>query len=157
MPSISARWLIVILVCAIARSPATLAVWPPRKCRMLTPASNPWRLTAMKSRAGPWNQVAVIHPSVGCHTVANRSQSPASRHSAQFSTSSRMANLSASAVGSTEGSLVVEAVTYGHTACHRRHGTIERRIGPRPPWHNLAARLPLFDALMSVGHDFGIE
>ena len=66
---------------------------------MLTPKSNPWRLTAMKSRAGPWNQVAVIQPSVGCHTVANRSQSPASRHSAQFSTSSRIANLSASTDG----------------------------------------------------------
>src|SRR5579871_4703310 len=63
---------------------------------MLTPLSKPWRLTAMKSRAGPWNQVAVIQPSAGCHTVASRSQSPASRHSAQFSTSSRMANLSAS-------------------------------------------------------------
>src|SRR5437764_15264509 len=66
---------------------------------MLTPLSNPLRLAAMKSGAGPWNQVAVIQPAVGCHTVANRSQSPASRHSAQFSTSSRMANLSASAVG----------------------------------------------------------
>jgi hypothetical protein len=72
---------------------------------MLTPTSSPRRLAAMKSRAGPWNQVAVIQPSVGCHTVANRSQPPASRHSAQFSTSSRMANLSASVVGCTEGSL----------------------------------------------------
>src|SRR5262252_380642 len=103
---------------------------------MLTPASSPRRLAAMKSRAGPWNQVAVIQPSVGCHTVANRSQSPASRHSAQFSTSSRMANLSASAVRCTGAPLVVEAVTHGHPACHRRY---------------------LFDALVSVGHDVGIE
>ena len=79
-------------------------------------------LAAMKSGAGPWNQVAVIQPSVGCQTVANRSQSPASRHSAQFSTSSRMANLSASAVGGTKPPLAVGAVTYGHTACHRRRG-----------------------------------
>jgi len=32
--------------------------------------------------------------------------------------------------------LVVEAVTHGHPACHRRY---------------------LFDALVSVGHDVGIE
>lgn len=55
--------------------------------RILTPLSNPSRLIAMKSVAGPWNHVAVIQPSSGCHTVANRSQSPASRHSAQSSTS----------------------------------------------------------------------
>jgi hypothetical protein len=47
-----------------------------------------------------------------------------------------MANLSASAVGCTGAPLVVEAVTYGHTACHRRS---------------------LFDALVSVGHDLGIQ
>jgi hypothetical protein len=53
---------------------------------MLTPFSKPRLLAAMKSAAGPWNHVALIQPS-GCHVVANRSQSPASRHSAQFSTS----------------------------------------------------------------------
>ena len=57
---------------------------------MLTPFSKPSRLTAMKSRAGPWNQVAVIQPS-SCHTVAKRSQSPASRHITQFSINSRIA------------------------------------------------------------------
>ena len=51
---------------------------------MFTPRSKPCLLTAMKSRAGPWNQVAVIQPS-SCHTVAKRSQLPASRHSTQFS------------------------------------------------------------------------
>jgi len=74
--------------------------------------------------------------------------------------------------------LVVEAVTHGHTACHRQPGTIECHPaghgpglshGPGPgaaapvparPWHNLAAQVNrryLFDALGSVGHDFGIE
>ncbi len=61
---------------------------------MLTPRSKPCLLTRMKSRAGPWNQVAVIQPS-SCHTVAKRSQSPASRHSTQFSITSRMACRSA--------------------------------------------------------------
>ena len=54
-----------------------------------TPRSNPSRLTRMKSAAGPWNQVAIMNPS-SCQTVANRSQSPASRHTAQFSTRSRI-------------------------------------------------------------------
>ena len=56
---------------------------------MFTPRSKPSRLTRMKSAAGPWNQVAIMNPS-GCQTVANRSQSPASRQTTQFSTSSRI-------------------------------------------------------------------
>ena len=56
---------------------------------MFTPRSKPSRLTRMKSAAGPWNQVAIITPS-SCQTVAKRSQSPASRHTTQFSTSSRI-------------------------------------------------------------------
>src|SRR5437764_1336351 len=84
----------VIFVWAIARSPDTSQVKPERVWRMFTPDSKPLRLTAMNSRAGPWNQVAVIHPS-RCHTVANRSQSPESRHRTQFSTVSRIASLSA--------------------------------------------------------------
>jgi hypothetical protein len=44
--------------------------------------------------AGPWNQVAVIQPSE-CQTVAKRYQSPASRHTTQFSTVSRIARFSA--------------------------------------------------------------
>jgi len=82
-----------ILVWAIARVPAMSHVQPPRKCRMLTPRSNPSRLTRMNSEAGPWNHVAVIHAS-SCQTVANRSQSPASRQSAQLSMTSRMASVS---------------------------------------------------------------
>src|SRR5436309_7396905 len=83
----------VILVCAIARWPATSIDEPPRKCRMLTPLFQPSRLTSIKRSAGPWNQVAIIRPS-GCHTLRKRSQSPASRQSAQFSTTSRMRNRS---------------------------------------------------------------
>ena len=56
---------------------------------MFTPRSKPSRLTRMKSVAGPWNHVAIMKPS-SCQTVANRSQSPASRHTTQFSTSSRI-------------------------------------------------------------------
>jgi hypothetical protein len=41
------------------------------------------RVTSMNSLAGPWNHVAVIHPS-SCQTVAKRAQSPASCQSAQF-------------------------------------------------------------------------
>ena len=51
---------------------------------MLTPLAQPSCVTRMNSVYGPWNQVAIITPS-GCHTVANRSQSPASRHTAQRS------------------------------------------------------------------------
>ncbi len=40
----------------------------------------------MNSSAVPWNQVAIMRPS-SCHTVRKRSQSPASRHTTQFSTS----------------------------------------------------------------------
>ena len=57
---------------------------------MLTPLSKPARLTAMNSSAEPWNQVAIMRPSA-CQTVRKRSQSPASRHTAQFSTNSRIA------------------------------------------------------------------
>lgn len=61
---------------------------------MLTPLAQPSCVTRMNSANGPWNQVAIITPS-GCHTVAKRSQSPASRHTAQRSTSSRTRSLSA--------------------------------------------------------------
>src|SRR4051812_4915360 len=90
----SPRWLIVILVWAMARLPCTSTADPPRKCRMLTPFSKPALLTSMNFAAGPWNQVADIQPS-SCHTVRKRSQSPASRHSAQFCTTSMIACLSA--------------------------------------------------------------
>src|SRR5512135_1224317 len=70
---------------------------PPRKCRMLTSFSNPARLTSMKRDAGPWNQVAVIQPS-SCHTVRKRSQSPASRQTAQLLTVSAMARRSSDSV-----------------------------------------------------------
>ena len=59
---------------------------------MLTPRSKP-TATRMKSVAPARNQVAIIQPS-SCQTVAKRSQSPASRHSAQFSTSSRISRRS---------------------------------------------------------------
>src|SRR5688572_17365919 len=68
---------------------------------MLTPLLHPSRLAAMKSVALPWNHVACMRPS-SCHTPRKRSQSPASRHSTQFSTTSRMAmraRRSASAMG----------------------------------------------------------
>src|SRR5688500_6840802 len=83
----------VILVCAMARAPRSSTLEPPRKCRMLTPFSKPARLTSMNSRAGPWNQVALIQPS-SCQTVRKRSQSPASRQIAQFSTTWTMASRS---------------------------------------------------------------
>ena len=60
---------------------------------MLTPFAQPSCVTRMNSRAGPWNQVAIITPSA-CQTVAKRSQSPASRQTAQFSTRSRIARRS---------------------------------------------------------------
>src|SRR5207249_1424750 len=80
----------------MARDPATSIEEPPRKCRMLTPLSKPSRLTSMKRSAGPWNQVAIIRPS-GCQTMRKRSQSPASRQTAQFCTTSRMRSRSISA------------------------------------------------------------
>src|SRR5688572_10827321 len=83
----------VILVCATARLPFKSTLEPPRKCRMLTPFSKPALLTLMNSGAGPWNHVAVIQPS-SCHTVRKRSQSPASRHSAQLWTTSTISCLS---------------------------------------------------------------
>ena len=64
---------------------------------MLTPFSKPARLTAMNSSALPWNQVAIMRPS-SCQTPRKRSQSPASRHTTQFSTTSRMASRSEMAV-----------------------------------------------------------
>ena len=88
-----ARCEMVILVCEIARHPASSIEFPPRKCKMLTPRSKPSRLTRMKSSAGPWNQVAIMYPSL-CQTVRNRSQSAASRQTTQFSTTSRIANFS---------------------------------------------------------------
>src|SRR5205814_378755 len=75
------------------RCAASWIVEPPRKCGMLTPRFQPSRLTSMKSDAAPWNHVAVMRPS-SCHTVRKRSQSPASRHTAQFSMTSRIASLS---------------------------------------------------------------
>src|SRR6185312_6999019 len=88
-PSTGARCMICILVCATARRPASSIELPPRKCRMLTPFSQPSRLTSMKRSAEPWNQVAIIQPS-SCHAVRKASQSPRSRHIAQFSMTSRM-------------------------------------------------------------------
>ena len=60
---------------------------------MLTPFSKPARLMAMNSSAVPCVQVAIMRPS-SCHTVRKRSQSPASRHTTQFSTNCRMASRS---------------------------------------------------------------
>ena len=89
----AARWLIVILVWPMARDPARSAECPPRKCRMETPFAQPAWLAAMKSRQGAWHQVAIIVPS-SCQQVAKRSQSPASRQTAQFSTRARIARRS---------------------------------------------------------------
>ena len=60
---------------------------------MLTPFAQPSLVTRMNSSAGPWNHVAIITPS-SCQTVRKRSQSPASRQTAQLSTSSRIARRS---------------------------------------------------------------
>ena len=60
---------------------------------MLTPLAQPSFVTRMNSSAGPWNQVAIITPS-SCQTVRKRSQSPASRQTAQFSMRSRIARRS---------------------------------------------------------------
>jgi len=54
------RWLMVILVCAIARWPLMSTAVPPRKCRIDTPLSKPSFDTLMNSSADPWNQVALI-------------------------------------------------------------------------------------------------
>src|SRR5437773_1564428 len=83
----------VIFVCAIARGNAMSQVKPPSKWRMLTPLLKPSRLISINFSAGPWNHVADIQPSE-CHTVRNRSQSPASRQSAQLSINSRIASFS---------------------------------------------------------------
>src|SRR5690242_10934317 len=48
----------------------------------------------MNTSTPPWNQVAFITPS-SCQTVRKRAQSRASRHSAQFSISSRISRRSA--------------------------------------------------------------
>ena len=80
----------VIFVCPIALSPWSSDACPVSVCKMITPRSNAFLLASMKSAAGLWNQVALIQPFVGCHTAANRSQSPASRQTAQRSTSSRI-------------------------------------------------------------------
>ena len=65
---------------------------------MRTPRSKPSRLMRMKSSHGPWNQVAIILPS-SCQTVRNRSQSPASRQTTQFSTRLRIRASSADVEG----------------------------------------------------------
>src|SRR6185503_12552803 len=78
---------------ATPRTPATSTDVPPRKWRMRTPRSKPSRLTRMKSSQLPWNQVAIILPS-SCQTVRNRSQSPASRQTTQFSTRRRISSRS---------------------------------------------------------------
>ena len=57
---------------------------------MRTPRAQPCLLASMKPSAVPWNQVAIIRPS-SCQTVRSRSHSPASRQTAQDSTSSRIA------------------------------------------------------------------
>src|SRR5689334_16146947 len=101
--------------------------WPPRKCRMLTPRSNPSRLTLMKSSAEPWNQVAIMRPS-SCQTLRKRSQSPASRHTAQFSMRSRMASRSSSGtqesyLGRTMPSIdLTRRAIHAAAACARRLG-----------------------------------
>ena len=56
---------------------------------MRTPRAQPCLLASMKPSALPWNHVAIIRPS-SCHTVRRRCQSPASRQTAQDSTSSRI-------------------------------------------------------------------
>ena len=57
---------------------------------MRTPRAQPCLLASMKPSAVPWNQVAIMRPS-SCQTVRSRSHSPASRQTAQDSTSSRIA------------------------------------------------------------------
>src|SRR4029079_2262380 len=94
-PSTGARWVIVILVCETARAYDTSTDIPPRKWRIRAPRSKPSRLAWMKSSQLPWNQVAIIRPS-SCQTVRNRSHSPESRQTTQFSTTRRIA---ASSVG----------------------------------------------------------
>ena len=106
---------------------------------MLTPASKPLRLMSMKSCHGPWNQVAVIHPS-GCQTVAKRSQSPASRHTTQFSTVSRMEVSCVPDVFSLGRSAIRNVLRYRPSAgCAKQkagtgnleHGTRKKVIGNR--------------------------
>ena len=72
---------------------------------MLTPLAQPCLLIAMNSSAVPWNHVAIIRPS-SCQTVRKRSQSPASRQTAQFSTSSRIRR-SAFDLGVTSGHVTI--------------------------------------------------
>ena len=93
---------------------------------MLTPLSQPSFVTAMNSSAVPWNHVAIMRPS-SCQTVRKRSQSPASRHTAQFSTSSRIARRSfaASAISSLPsdvGYRLGRVVRPGSPAAHRPKG-----------------------------------
>src|SRR5262245_22555111 len=84
---------------------------------MLTPRSKPARLTSMNLDAGPWNQVAVIQP-LSCQTVLKRSQSPASRHSAQFCTVSMIASLSSM----TDSLLLLDACFFPHRRPARDFG-----------------------------------
>jgi hypothetical protein len=60
---------------------------------METPLFHPAMLASMNSAAVPCFQVAIMRPS-GCQQVANRSQSPASRQTAQFSTRARISSVS---------------------------------------------------------------
>jgi len=62
---------------------------------MLTPLAQPFLLMSMNSSAVPCVQVAIMRPSSN-QTVLNRSQCPASRQTAQLSTSWRIANWSSS-------------------------------------------------------------
>ena len=125
-PRPAPRCEIVILVCAMARSPATSTELPPRKWRIRTPRSKPSRLTRMNSSAGPWNQVAIILPS-SCQTVRKRSQSPASRQTAQFSISSRISSRSRSS------SLLPRSVGCHSCGSSRRCGRPRPGRGRAPP------------------------
>src|SRR5262245_34246084 len=116
----------VILVCEMARLPATSTELPPRKCRMLTPFSKPARLTAMNSSALPWNQVAIMRPS-SCQTPRKRAQSPASRHTTQFSTTSRMASRS---VLSLPMAVVLASPSKGHVLWTQCRAGKRRAVKP---------------------------
>ena len=84
----------VILVCEMARVAGDLARPAAQLVQDVDACVEGLAADLDEVRAGPWNQVAVIQPSA-CHTVAKRSQSPASRQTTQFSTVSRIASLSA--------------------------------------------------------------
>ena len=81
---------------------------------MRTPRAQPSSLALMKSSKLPWNQVAIMRPSA-CQTVRKRSHSRASRHRAQFSTSSRIVALSAAM------SVMTCSIRCGVTASDAKH------------------------------------